>query len=122
MSTVYLELVENFLSSELRVGFDAQAVGALDDLTEEQLELFRYQWSEVDRGQHQYMVQSLPLRRGPDTAAPVNADKVADATAVVRPTSALFTHPYNGLSALDLDLVKRQALFFSQVTVIAPRP
>jgi hypothetical protein len=121
MSTVYLELIENFLSSELGVGFDPEALEATNALRMEQLDLFSHQWGVVDRRQHEIMAQFRPFTPEPDGAPPRAEQLVADQKSDIRPTSALFTHPYNGLTALDLDLVKRQALLFSRVTVIVPR-
>jgi hypothetical protein len=122
MSAVYVELIENFLSSELGVGFDSTALAALDGLTEQQLDLFHHQWGEVDRRQHELMAQSRPFTPEPDDTPSRADDLVADQRPDIRPTSALFTHPYNDLTALDLNLLKRQALLFSRVTVIVPRP
>jgi len=80
MSRVYLDLVENFLSSELGVGFDAPALEALDELTTEQLRLFHHQWSEVDRGEHEAMVQPPPWLRGSDTARELSENKMPSGT------------------------------------------
>jgi hypothetical protein len=120
MSTIYLETIENFLSSELSVGFEAASLDAVDDLTHDQLRMFAQHWAEVDSGQHKLIVQLEPFR--PDSEKVPRIDgPLVDQMKEIPPTSALFAHPYNGLTALDLDLVKRQALLFSRVAVIAPR-
>ena len=122
MSMVYLEMLENFLSSELGVGFDATALEALNALTQEQIEFFHHQWEEIDRGQHDLMAQVRPFSPKQVGTGSRTKEMVAGQVPDIQPTSALFTHPYNGLTALDLNLVKRQALLFSRVAVIVPRP
>lgn len=120
MSTVYLELIENFLSSELAIGFDAKALGAVDTLTREQLQMFADQWGAIDRSHHEHMAQTYPFSSNASTERPSDSPAQTDHKAEVLPTSALFAHPYNGLHPLDLDLLKRQALLFSRISVIAP--
>ena len=122
MGQAYMELIENFLSSELDAGFDADGMKALAGMSQDQLELFREQWEAVDRGQHERMVQTDPAEalRMADPAADAKSPEASKPP--LRPTSALFTHPYNGLAPVDLNLVKRQALLFSRIALIVPRP
>jgi hypothetical protein len=121
MSKAYLEVIENFLSSELSVGFDATALGAVAELTEDQFQMFSEHWHGVDQVQHELMTQARPFQSdATEIELPTGMRQKEDAKEVT-PTSALFAHPYNSLLSLDLDLVKRQALLFSRVAVIAPR-
>jgi len=122
MGDAYIELIENFFSTELRAGFDADGLRALDGMSVDQLELFRSHWEIVDRSRHEQMVQSAPAEILEKGTHPGDAEMINSAKPFVSPTSALFTHPYNGLKPIDLDLVKRQALLFSRIALIAPQP
>jgi len=120
MASTYLELVENFLNTELQVGFDSGALDATRKISEDQLQMFQQHWSLVDRTQHETLVKVQPFVSATSGAAPSGVNKQGMPLPDERPTSVLFTHPYNGLAKIDLDLIKRQALFFSRVAVIAP--
>lgn len=121
MGSSYLTLVENFFNNELQVDFNSNTLNSCERLSKEQLSFFNEHWNELDRNLHEEMVKHQPWTpRILDT--PPSLSKIA-AESVLRnqPTSTLFSHPYNGLKPIDLNLIKRQALFFSHVAVIAPQ-
>jgi hypothetical protein len=109
----FIELLEKFLGSELSVGFEEDALQSLDSLTEDQLDLFYSHLSDVDRARHDEMV-----------VRDIYGDYAQDdeqLTAIDRPYSAMFTHPYNGLETPSLDELKRQLLFFNRVAIVVPQ-
>jgi hypothetical protein len=118
VSIEYVSLIENFLSTELGVGFDETALLASGNLSSDQLDFFSSQLSAVDTALHNRMVQ---VESG---AAILRPDAVSDRPWTddddIRPFSAMFTHPYNGLARPAVDHVKRQVLFFSRVAIVAP--
>ena len=118
-SIAYIDLIENFLSSELHVGLEDGAVLACNSLTEDQLRLFSSHFHDVDSGQHDLMARpNAPL--GPSMATQDNDMGDQGQTSDITPTSAMFTHPYNGLAPVATDHLKRQLLFFSRVAVVVP--
>lgn len=119
MSKAYTVLIDNFLSSELGVGFDANGIDAIANATEDQLDLFRSHWGETDRSNHEDRVNQK-LNRSENGVISVEREGIP--THLVKATSALFRHPYNGLTPPDMNLMKRQALLFSRVAVITPQP
>jgi len=122
MTDIYLDLVENFLSTELGVGFESSAMESVERLTRDQIQFFHQQWGEVDRGRHEVMALAQPFRSDSKENCADSANNISRQASDPAPTSALFTHPYNGLVDLDIELVKKQALLFSRVAVIAPSP
>ncbi|MGA7766530.1 MAG: hypothetical protein WCA27_09950 [Candidatus Sulfotelmatobacter sp.] len=118
LSIEYVSLIENFLTSELSVGFDEKALPACSNLSAEQLNFFSRQLTEVDTAQHTRMVQVKPGEAilKPD-GAPLHPWAADDD---IRPVSAMFTHPYNSLAPIAIDHVKRQLLFFSRVAIVVP--
>jgi hypothetical protein len=119
VSIEYVNVIENFLNSELSVGFDEGALLACKSLSEEQLAFFANQLSAVDQALHARMVQVEP--RETILGSTSEARPAWSADEDIRPVSAMFRHPYNGLVPVALDHVKRQLLFFSRVAIVVPQ-
>jgi len=119
MSTAYVELVERFLVSELSIDLGPDAITACSNLSEDQLSFISQQLHAVDAEQHAAMVQGRPasLLFHPEERAKCTH---WEADEDIRPTSAMFTHPYIKLRPLDLEHLKRQLLLFSRVAIHAP--
>lgn len=118
MSIQYIALIEGFLGSELGVSLDARALRDCGNLSAEQLAFFADQLSAVDAAQHAQMLQVKPsqvLLRSQHTSGQGWA-----ADDDIQPTSAMYTHPYNGLAPTAIDHVKRQLLFFSRIAIHVP--
>lgn len=113
----FLEFIENFLASELEVGFDEQAISAAEDLSEDQLRLFSSQMHDVDVARHAEMVERDLWTEGLNSAD----DRVKEPTKPLRLSSAMFTHPYNQLQQPSLDELRRLVLFFNRVAVVVPK-
>ncbi|MCH8493417.1 MAG: hypothetical protein LAT53_09315 [Idiomarina sp.] len=109
----FVQLWENFLESELGVGFERDAIRTLNDVTEDQLNLFNSQLRDVDQARHHEMVIK-------DIYGGHSQDDVVE-SAIDRPYSAMFTHPYNGLETPSLDELKRQLLFFNRIAIVVPQ-
>ena len=118
MSMQYVDLIEKFLASELGVSLDVDALSACTDLTADQLNFFAEQLSAVDDAQHAEMVQVDPRRVVVHRNSAAGQGWVADDD--IRPVSAMFTHPYNKLTPIAIDHLKRQLLFFSRIAIHAP--
>lgn len=118
MSTRYVELIEEFLESELAVGFDEDVFSACGNLSIDQLKFFSHQLHEVDSAQHQEMLQTEP--RGIVSKRESTPRKGWTFDEDIRPVSAMFTHPYNNLTPIAIEHLKRQLLFFSRVAIVSP--
>jgi hypothetical protein len=118
VSIEYVSLIENFLNSELSVGFDENALPACRSLSAEQLAYFESQLHAVDEALHAHMVQVDPRNSGLTQKNEPRSPWAADED--IRPVSAMFTHPYNGLVPVSVDHLKRQLLFFSRVAIVVP--
>jgi hypothetical protein len=81
MSSQLLDLMENFLVSELSVGLSPDALEACDDVNPDQLELVLSYISDWDRGLHELLARPA----GADSASPP-----ANAADEARPFSAMF--------------------------------
>jgi uncharacterized membrane protein YfbV (UPF0208 family) len=107
-----LELVENFLRSELSISLSKDALTACGSLSNEQLSLLSSHVEEWDRALHKELAQSVEsTSRPPSVSVPASA----------RTFSAIYSHPYNGLRSTEIDQVKRQLLFFPKVAIIRPQ-
>ena len=118
MSIEYVSLIENFLNSELSVGFDEKALPACRSLTEEQLVYFASQLHAVDKALHAHMLQADPREANRAKKNEPRPPWAEDED--ICPVSAMFTHPYNGLVPVSVSHLKRQLLFFSRVAIVAP--
>lgn len=118
MGIQYVGLIERFLASELSTDLSVDGLSACQDLSADQLAFFATQLSAVDEEQHAVMARLQPKQvvlqpqRASDYAWRADDD--------IRPTSAMFTHPYNSLEPIAIEHVKRQLLFFSRVAIRAP--
>lgn len=125
MSSQLLDLIENFLGSELSVGLSLEALPACDDLNQEQIKLLSSHIHDWDRRLHETLAEPEQDwdRRFHETLAEPRADSdplSVDEVKESRPFSAMYTHPYNGLRPLQIDQVKRQLLFFPKVAIVRP--
>jgi hypothetical protein len=118
MGIQYVGLIERFLASELRTDLSTDGLSACRELTADQLAFFSDQLSVLDREQHAEMVRAEPQHvvLQPERASGHVCVEDGD----IRPTSAMFTHPYNSLEPIAIEHVKRQLLFFSRVAIRIP--
>ena len=109
----FIELIENFLAAECGAALDSEGLNAINSLSQGQLELFSDQMAAVDQARHHEMVVR-------DIYSNALEDTPSDEGRQVRPYSAMFNHPYNGLETPSLNELKRQLLFFNRVAIVVP--
>jgi len=88
MSIEYVSLIENFLKSELNVGFDEGAIPACTNLSAEQLDFFASQLHGVDKALHLHMVRVDPRETSLKPMSELQQTWAADGD--IQPVSAMF--------------------------------